>query len=101
MKIDIGEGQCCLTEIFVREKVSSLVSKEEPSVLGEPVRMWRPKCGKVRKPWILRWKRWSLGTRVSDEEQREQEVKVKRHWKGAVAQKDKRGLSWTSQSHGK
>ena len=81
----------------------SLVSTEErePDVVGETVQMWRPKCGKMRKPWILRWKRWSLGTRVSDEEQRGQEVKVKRRCKGAVGQKDKRGLSWTSQSHGK
>ena len=35
--------------------------------------MWGPKCEKVRKPWVLRLKRWSLSMRVSDEEQRERD----------------------------
>ena len=48
--------------------------------------MWGAKCEKVRKPCVLRLKRWSLSMRVSDEERREREV-----LKGAVVQKDKRG----------
>ena len=31
------------------------------------------RCEKVRKPWTLRQKRWSLGMGVSDEERRERE----------------------------
>ena len=29
--------------------------------------MWGPKCEKVRKPWVLRLKRWILSIRVSDQ----------------------------------
>ena len=47
--------------------------------------MWGPKCEKVRKPWVLRLKRWILSMRVSDEEWRELE-----DCKGVAAQKDKR-----------
>ena len=28
--------------------------------------MWGPKCEKVRKPWVLRLKRWILSMRVSE-----------------------------------
>ena len=35
--------------------------------------MWGPKCEKVRKPWVLQLKRWTLNMRVSDEERRERE----------------------------
>ena len=35
--------------------------------------MWGPKPEKVRKPWVLRLKRWLLSMRVSDEERRERE----------------------------
>ena len=44
--------------------------------------MWGTKCEKVRKPWVLRLKRWILSMRVSDEERRERE--------GVATQKDKR-----------
>ena len=40
---------------------------------GRLLQMWGPKCEKVRKPWVLRLKRWSLSMRVSDEERRERE----------------------------
>ena len=30
--------------------------------------MWGPKCEKVRKPWVLRLKHWSLSIRVSDKD---------------------------------
>ena len=39
--------------------------------------MWGPKCEKVRKPWVLRLKRWIFSMRVSDEERREREGTVK------------------------
>ena len=45
--------------------------------------MWGPKCEKVRKPWILRSKRWNLSMRVSEKERRDRE--------GLKNQKDKRG----------
>ena len=48
--------------------------------------MWGPECEKVRKPWVLRLKRWSLSTRVCMTEGR-------KDCKGAVAQKDKREAS--------
>ena len=35
--------------------------------------MWGPKCENVRKPMVLRLKRWILSMRVSDEERRERE----------------------------
>ena len=35
--------------------------------------MWGQKCDQVRKPWVLRLKRWSLNMRLSDEERREWE----------------------------
>ena len=35
--------------------------------------MLGPECEKVRKPWVLRLKRWILSMRVSDEERREWE----------------------------
>ena len=47
--------------------------------------MWGPKCEKVRKPWVLRLKRWILRMRVSHEERREL-----KDCKGVAAQKDKR-----------
>ena len=40
---------------------------------GRLFQMWGPKCEKVRKPWVLRLKRWILYMRVSDEELRERE----------------------------
>ena len=52
--------------------------------MGEIVPDVGPKCEKVRKPWVLRLKRWILSMRVSDEERRERERK------GVAAQKDKR-----------
>ena len=52
---------------------------------GRLFQMWGPKCEKVRKPWVLRLKRWILSMRVSDEEWRELE-----DCKGVAAQKDKR-----------
>ena len=52
---------------------------------GRLFQMWEPKCEKVRKPWVLRLKRWILNIRVSDEERREL-----KDCKGVVAQKDKR-----------
>ena len=42
-------------------------------VLGELVPDVGPKYEKVRKPWVLRLKSWSLSMRVSDEERRERE----------------------------
>ena len=36
-----------------------------PAVLGEIVPDVGSKCEKVRKPWVLRLKRWSLSMRVS------------------------------------
>ena len=43
-------------------------SSRVPDVLPERVfQIWGPKCEKVRKPWVLRLKRWSLSMRVSDE----------------------------------
>ena len=44
-----------------------------PDVLGEIVPDVGPKCEKVRKPRVLRLKRWILSMRVSDEERREWE----------------------------
>ena len=44
--------------------------------------MWGPKCEKVRKPRVLRLKRWILSMRVSDEERKD--------CKSVAAQKDKR-----------
>ena len=40
---------------------------------GEFFQTWWAKCEKVRKPWVLRVKRWSLSMRVSHEEFRERE----------------------------
>ena len=42
-----------------------------PGVLGKIVPDVGAKCEKVRKPWVLRLKRWILSMRVSDEERRE------------------------------
>ena len=47
--------------------------------------MCGPKCEKVRKPWVLRLKHWSLIMRVSDEEHREREG-----LQSAAPEKDKR-----------
>ena len=49
-----------------------------PDVLGEIVPYGGvggggAKCEKVRKPWVLRLRRWILSMRVSDEERRERE----------------------------
>ena len=44
-----------------------------PDVLWEIVPDGGGKCEKVRKPWVLRLKRWVLSMRVSDEERRERE----------------------------
>ena len=38
--------------------------------------MWGPKCEKVRKPWVLWLKSWSLSIRVSDEERAGRALKV-------------------------
>ena len=48
-------------------------SSRVPDVLGEIVPDVGAKCEKVRKPWVLRLRRWILSMRVSDEEQRERE----------------------------
>ena len=37
--------------------------------------MWGPKCEKVRKPRVLRLRRWNLSLRVSNEERRERELR--------------------------
>ena len=52
---------------------------------GRLFQMWGPKCEKVRKPWVLRLKRWILSMRVSDKS-----GKSGKDCKGVAAQKDKR-----------
>ena len=49
-----------------------------PDVLGEIVPDVGPKCEKVRNPWVLRLKRWSLSMCVSDEER----IRGNRQWLG-------------------
>ena len=47
--------------------------------------MWGPKCEKVRKPWVLRLKRWILSMRCLTKSGESGE-----DCKGVAAQKDKR-----------
>ena len=47
--------------------------------------MWGPKYEKVRKPWVLRLKRWILSMRAS-----EKSGESGKDCKGVAAQKDKR-----------
>ena len=48
--------------------------------------MWAQKCEKVRKPWVLRLKRWSLSCMCLTKN-----GENGKDCKGVVAQKDKRG----------
>ena len=52
---------------------------------GRLLQMWGPKCEKVRKPGVLRLKRWSLSMRMFTKS-----GESGKDCKGAVSQKDKR-----------
>ena len=60
-------------------------SSRVPDVLGEIVPDVGAKCEKVRKPWVLRLKRWILSMRAS-----EKSGESGKDCKGVAAQKDKR-----------
>ena len=68
--VSVGVSFCT-----AKREAAAVVSGEPPDdIAGGEVRsagrldLRRPKCEKVRKPWVLRLKRWSLSMRVSDEE---------------------------------